>query len=585
MCFEQILRLCMNGPGEQGDDMVRWPADPDLEKASLLGFILPFMQHVRRIERGSLTMDAARRTSIRKWIDSRPSSESRNEAESLYKKFEAAWNKAFGTNGAIRDGCGNMELPGMSDERPIAIACPMPKPPLVRGAGVIHLDDGGTPPEKVAAMALHELATKHNKMLSVAAEYCKSENARHIKYLLHQETRQGLNEDDSLESSPEDAGSHLMIHSAGWSDLLLFPMRYSSSCPSSAGASQSSPIQVNYHVDDILHARRVIPSDPNCPASIKFDLRDAENQLVFWLFASRRPLKVTSADHGDLDKDIPPFPYLRYHGNIDISTLEGLNARKGADFPEQQALCKAWGENSTRDLEYRLYMEPDFAKDILKLAGDLILIFQSVDPKFLGEDCKTVLDLVELYKTVGNDSFVNNDNDKDTFDLHPDSLTRVRQHVDVGKVPLEGLISLYLTALEQIVLASATVSLSGYSEERVENLLRDEEITEAPSGVKNGLAAANENPKDLNIVTRLLIRCLCLSEHPMPGLEREGGEPGCPLHQEAYRMNILDEIDENRLPECLPKSLLHWGEGSRGHTLQVFKEYRIKWMDKFDDEV
>ena len=594
--FEQILRLGLNGPcnfaqDQEGNEVIQWPAHSDLEDASLLGFILPFIQYVRRVERGSLTMDTARKTTIRSWIASKRSMAEKNEARGLYRSFEAAWNKAFGIEG-LRNGCRQVQLPEMNDERPIAIACPMAKAPMVRGKEFLHIDEKGTAPEWAVAIALHELATKHNKMLYVAAKYCQSDHARHVKYLVHQETSEGLEEDGSFGGKPEDAGSHLMIQKAGEGDLLLFSSDYSSQ--SSLSRARAGPnanadpnadnppppaIQANYRIDDLLFTRHIVSSNPNCPADAQFDLHDVENQLVYWLFASRRPLKVSSADHTEesLFADISPFPYLR---DSDLSTLEAVVARQGPNFPEQQPLRK---ERGAADLEYRLLTDRVFAEYVVKLTGDLLSIYQSAKPEFLAGDCKTVADLVNKYEAVG-DAFVGDEN-RDSFVNHPDSLSQVTDHPEIGQVPLSNLVSLYLTAREQIVLAEQPFALPGYDENAVFNLVKDCDTSAAPRIANGRMTQVAEKEGELDKVTRLIVRCLILSDKPMPREEIGDLEEKSPLLAMVGRVNVLDEVDDDKLYDYFPMELHHWNETSRGHTLAVFKMYRDKWVKEVKPEI
>lgn len=132
----------------------------ELLRAASLAWVLPFMRYVREKEGGRIDIRAARRTTMRQWLDMRDDHE-RLHAWSLFRNCEAAWNATLAA-GNVQVGCGHLTLPEWTADSPLALSCPVVDPKKLRH-GDLAIGNYAHPPEHCAAVALHELALNHNK--------------------------------------------------------------------------------------------------------------------------------------------------------------------------------------------------------------------------------------------------------------------------------------------------------------------------------------------------------------------------------------------------------------------------------------
>ena len=310
----EILRLLMAGLEEDG---ISWSVQSDLLRAATLAWILPFLQLVREKEGGKITMEAARRTTIKQWLDSQSGHE-KDTAWSLFRNCEAAWEATL-SSGNVRDGCGVIRLPALSLNSPLALACPIADPEKMRH-GDIRVGNQGDRPEHIAALALHHLAVSHNKVVARIHSYLARQEAAHVKARLNPsaELCKSSGQCQSVPSVPGDVmGGQVgaidqrirLIQHATTSDLFVFPSQIQTTCVSKddtdiSGHFGPRTFQIDYKIDSRLKEFFQIPSDADPPACGDHDFEALENNLAWRLIAARRPLQICSEIGVDEDRNM-----------------------------------------------------------------------------------------------------------------------------------------------------------------------------------------------------------------------------------------------------------------------------------------
>jgi hypothetical protein len=310
----EILRLLMAGLEEDG---ISWSVQSDLLRAATLAWILPFLQLVREKEGGKITMEAARRTTIKQWLDSQSGHE-KDTAWSLFRNCEAAWEATL-SSGNVRDGCGVIRLPALSLNSPLALACPIADPEKMRH-GDIRVGNQGDRPEHIAALALHHLAVSHNKVVARIHSYLARQEAAHVKARLNPsaELCKSSGQCQSVPSVPGDVmGGKVgaidqrirLIQHATTSDLFVFPSQIQTTCVSKddtdiSGHFGPRTFQIDYKIDSRLKEFFQIPSDADPPACGDHDFEALENNLAWRLIAARRPLQICSEIGVDEDRNM-----------------------------------------------------------------------------------------------------------------------------------------------------------------------------------------------------------------------------------------------------------------------------------------
>ena len=296
----EILRLLMAGLEEDG---ISWSLQSDLLRAASLAWILPFMQLVREKEGGKITMEAARRTTIKQWLDSQSGHE-KDTAWSLFRNCEAAWEATL-SSGNVRDGCGVIRLPALSLNSPLALACPIADPEKMRHDD-IRVGHQGEKPEHIAALALHHLAVSHNKVVARIHSYLARQEAAHVKARLHPSAE--LCKGGRCQSVPSVPGDVVgvgaidqrirLIQHATTSDFFVFPSQIHTTCVAKDtdrhGLHGPRTFQIDYKIDSRLKEFFQIPSDADPPARGDHDFEALEKHLAWRLIAARRPLQICS---------------------------------------------------------------------------------------------------------------------------------------------------------------------------------------------------------------------------------------------------------------------------------------------------
>lgn len=614
-CF-RVVRLAMAGPPEPcGGDGAAWPADADLSDAACLAWILPFLRLVWDTAGGVLTMQEARTTSIAEWLDGRPSEEARVFAWRLYRRFEAGWNQGCSGGGDVRNGCRLVSVPAMHPTRPLAIACPAVNPPPLTPKCLDFGLEGTPPPEHLAATVLHELAVKHNTVLARAAEYLSSLGCKHVTATLHPGTELLLEQNNECRDgemkengrlgrcalpsgAAADTGSQmrlvLKVQDAATCDLLVYPSQIDDALHQVThlqGGSDASNVAdgrqlLDLGMDQLLGLCYQQPYGATCPPQGSFDLATAEGVLVQWLLAGRPPLQVTCVDHSEMAADIKPFPYRLYHGSITAAVLSAVVTRSAV---RQVSLSLGAGRQKTAELEAALFRSPVMADKVCEVTGEIIPILLGARESLV-ERTGTIAEFVQLCvragRTISNDA-------TPAATVHPNALERVHSLPQVAALPLSVLVACYLLARDVGAMVRPQVSVGD-----VLIVLSSTGTGVETPDLAQGLVADPKDHHALDVVARLLARCIYLSPEPpagslVPGEDelaemQTGGvnstppEPVVLLSCLAESMDFLDEIEQHkldaRLPELLPPPLRHWGRHSHGHTLPAFRSFQSAWL-------
>ena len=616
----QILRLGMAGPPGAADD---WPVDPDLDAAACLAGILPFLRAVEEQAGGSVTMQEARKTSFRSWINGRKTREGRADCWRLYRRFESAWNRGCSADGNVRAGCRLISFPTMHPDMPLAMACPaLSLPPT--GHGDIRVGPEGSPaPEQLVATALHELAVKHNSVLVRAAKYCSTPLGSHAQPCLHPATRMLL---DQAEEDPFGEQAQLLanrpgkcvplgsdeygpagvirVQDAGVCDLLVYKSSVEEEdseareAGEEGGEAESSSVaavplpEMDLGIWQILELCHQVPTGATCQPHGSFDLVAAEGVLAQWLLAGRPPLQVTSVDHSDMATDIRPFPYRIYHGSITDAVLSAAVAP--CVSWQQVSLLQGLGQQRAAELEALLFRSPVTADKVCELAGELIPILMGARPGLPG-NVGTVAEFVQLCMRAGRSMSGAESNAPGAAAprgccIHPNALDRVQQLPEFGALPLSVLVASYLAARDLMALERGLTVLTSAGDPLVSAVTNEAELQD--SGLRKltrQLGERQDGGCSVHLFARLLARCIYLSSEPpsatlLPPSDEDEDDPllmGVPLCQAALSMDFLDELGhhnlEDVLMDVLPVSMKHWSRRSHGHTLAVFSALRAEW--------
>mmetsp|Transcript_4111 Transcript_4111/g.5453 ORF Transcript_4111/g.5453 Transcript_4111/m.5453 type:complete len:845 (+) Transcript_4111:1-2535(+) len=585
----QILRMAIAGPLDK--DLDSWPTNGDLHHAACLAWILPFMQFVRKLEGGKMTLEYARRTSIETWISELPNGHSK-EAWKKFKAFEAGWNVTAGMG--VRDACQEVWFPKMSSSCPLAIACPVVDPPAMPAVSVIHIDNKGSAPEHFAALFLHEAALKHNRVLTKAAHYMSSELSSHCLASLHPSTKNLIERDrnpshvDLLVTRKKTAASNRAFDEAAFVqdatvlDLLVIPSSVSMSLDLDEDGETDKnegvhpPWKMDLGIPNLLLANYAAPWAANCPSYGRHHFEAMEDQLVQFLLAGRRPLKTSKSDHTQMSHAIVSFPFRFYHGSVNVDVIAALVDKS---VVPQKTLLQAMGSiTSCRRLESLLFSDYACAVETSHVTTDIIPILLGARNSLPCQDEITIGEFVELCSHAGRSIMQNC-----SISIHPDALERVFKYPDVAKVPLSGLVALHLLARDLVTLSEgiALRALDG-------SIFEGKELScKEKCDLDKVVEQAGENPENLNITSRLLARCMYMSSAVLPlgtdiiKKESQSKRHGRSLQEVCEEMDVLEDVkDSNRvmaLEMCLPSDFSHWNNASYGHTVQVFQAYRQAW--------
>jgi len=483
--------------------------------ALMIGNILPFLRWFRQLHGGRLHQRSARRTSFASFFSDLPEEE-QEHGRSLFEMYKDAWNEALGAN--IQNGCRNVQVPRIREELPVAFACPLwdAAPPAV-GDIPVGFDH---PPEKLAALGLHELALQHNLLLWQIRDYLARNGAE-----LHVQLHASAN---SIEPSGRCISAEAVgILKAGAEELL-------SDRPPSMEALLTK-------VEQTLLGSYQPCFDISGDLVGTFNVREAEARLALWFFSGRRPFRMNNPDHMDLEEDIDEFPYHLDYSSISIAMLSQPALVDRKDIARQVPLRVALGDKRAFDqLERSLFHDPARAKQIRKLTGDLITMLRCIQDLGSTRESMTLKGFACLCDEAGRSLSER----PETAIVHPDALANIEKIPEIETIPLCGLVSLYLLATEHVCFADFRV------ENRVvlttEEGFPVEDLEDLPAGYQ-----LPEGAQHLDPLTRLLARYVALSP-PRPHVLRPAQETDRARVPLFYMLEHLNLVSDLALPEDLP---------------------------------
>ncbi|CAJ1431948.1 unnamed protein product [Effrenium voratum] len=575
-----ILRLAMAG----FDESKAWKVQAELLRAASLAWVLPFMRYVREKEGGRIDIRAARRTTMRQWLDMRDDHE-RLHAWSLFRNCEAAWNATLAA-GNVQVGCGHLTLPEWTADSPLALSCPVVDPEKLRH-GDLAIGNYAHPPEHCAAVALHELALNHNKVLAHIHKYLEEGDACHIRARVHPAAKRCTPSGQCQPADLQNEQVRLVQHTV-MSDLFVFPGQMETTCVEDSKDSPAEAphvlegdeigprtFRLDYNIDSLLQTFYHVPWGADCPARGDHDFPAMENDLALRLVAGRPPLQVCSEDHKEFQSDIDPFPYNIFHGDVNVRILTRV---KSCQVVPQMSLRKALSVQRAEQLETDLYRDTAHALEVSKITGDLITLLLGVRTTSIFRSDMTLLEFINLLLLVDQMA----PKQVRQCESHPDALKRIESMQDIATIPLNALVALHLLSRDILAMTrGVSIKTKDSDAEYADSKELPEDMKSRMEGLKK------EFPQALPVACRLVARCAYLaSELPSairdPTLEMEAPS----LCMMAQEMDVVDELEEvigeepsESWEELVPSSLLCWNECQEGHVLEAVKMYRECWRE------